>query len=665
MASHDTLPKLLLRNATRWPARDAMREKSLGIWQTLTWAGYLDEVRRLALGLAALGFKRGDTLAVIGDNRPRLYGAMLAAQALGGVSLALYQDSIAKELAYVIDHADTRIVVAEDEEQVDKLYEIRAQIPRVERVIYDDPRGLTLRGDPWLLPFPEAQRMGDAFGERHPEHFSRELEAGSGEELAILCYTSGTTGLPKGVMLTHHNLIGGFQAVVDAEGWHERDEMVVYLPMAWIGDFAFSVVGSLCAGVTLSCIETPDTYRRDLREIGPTLFLGPPRQWENSCTAIKVRMEEADRLKRRLYETFLAVGYRIERLLQAGQPVPRKLRLARWLGEFLVFAPLRDLMGARRIRLAYSGGAPLGEDLMNFFRALGVNLKQIYALTESSAVCTVQPDGEANSETMGRPIPGVELKITGNNEIRMRGPMVFRGYFKNEEATRASMDAEGWLDTGDAGFVDRRGHLKVIDRARDVSRLANGTLFAPQFLENKLKFSPYIREAVVLGPEREYVTAMVNIDLESIENWAERKSLGYSGYQDLSQKPEVYRLVQEEIARINRTLAQDAELVGAQIRRFLILNKELDADDGEVTRTRKLRRNIINERYAAMIEALYRGCGRVETEVQVTYEDGRVGNFLSVAEVWDVDRAREEGALPASPAAAPPAGGSPSAQRSA
>lgn len=631
-----TLPKNLLRNARIWAGSDAIRQKDYGIWQTYTWGDYAGEVRRFALGLASLGFKRGDKLAVIGDNRPELYFAMLAAQCLGGISLALYQDSVAKELNYVLDHAEAKIVVAENEEQVDKLYEIRKKIPKVKHVIYRDPRGLAVKQDKWLTHCSDLQKMGDDFGASHDGYFEAEVEKGQADDVAVFGYTSGTTGAPKGVILTHGNLISGFMKFVEFEGWNERDEMIAYLPMAWIGDFAFSVVGGICSGATMNCIESAETYRRDFREIGPTLFLGPPRQWESTSTAIQVRMEEADWLKRNLYQIFIALSLRVELLRQAGQPVPFWMKALMAMGDFLVFAPLRDVMGARRVRLAYSGGAPLGPDLMNFVRSLGINVKQLYALTESSAVCSIQPDGEANADTMGKPLPGVEVNIAKNGEILIRGSNVFKGYHKNKKATRETMDKDGWLSTGDAGFIDKNGHLKVIDRARDVSKLNNGTLFAPQFLENKLKFSPYIREAVALGSKRDYTAAMINIDLEAMENWAERTDLTFSGYQDLTQKEEVYRLIHDEIVKINHNLAQDKELKEAQIHRFLILNKELDADDGEITRTGKLRRSVIGDRYDKFIKGLYNNAKLVEDQIVVTYEDGRTGDFRGMAAIWEV-----------------------------
>jgi long-chain acyl-CoA synthetase len=632
-----TLPQLLLRNALVFGDRDAIREHKYGIWQSYTWKDYLEQVRTLAAGLHKLGFRRGDKLAVIGDNRPRLYCAMLAAQSLGGVSLGVYQDSIQKEMGYVLSHADARFVVAEDVEQVDKLLEVRSQLPHVARVLYEDPKGLESNQDPWLMPYGEALAMGQAAVASDPDWFEREVAQGKGSDVAIFSYTSGTTGMPKGAMLTHDNLITSAAHVVRTEGWKPSDEMLARYPMAWIGDFTISVSGAIQAGLCINCPESQESVQRDYREIGPTIVFAPPRSWEVYLTLIQVRMEEADWLKRKLYEGFMAIAHKVEARRQAQQRIPVHWRVLNRLGDTLVRAPLRDLLGLTRIRYAYTGGAPLGPDVFNYFRALGLNLKQLYGLTESCATCILQPDGEANAETVGRPLPGVEVKIAESGEIFLRGEMVFRGYYKNEEATSSTVDRDGWLASGDAGFLDRSGHVKVIDRAKDVSRLGNGTLFAPQYLENKLKFSPYIQEAVAIGVGRDYVGAMINIDLDSLENWAERKGIPYSGYQELSQKPEVYALLHGEIQRINLSLARDPELMGAQIRRFLILNKELDADDGEITRTRKLRRSVIAQRYHRLIDALYSGAQAVDTEILVTYEDGRTATIRGQVRVWDVD----------------------------
>ena len=632
----DTLPAILQSNARTHPDEDAIREKTFGVWQTYSWHQYAYEVRRLALGLAALGFQRGDTLAVIGDNRPRLYCAMLAAQSLGGVSLAVYQDSIAKELGYVLEHAEVRIIVAENEEQIDKLYEIKDRLHAVQQVIYDDSRGLELKEDPWLLHYPDVQQSGDEFGAANPSYFDDELAKGRREDFAVLCYTSGTTGDPKGVILTHENFVTNARETEIAEGLVAGDELMAYLPMAWVGDYWLSVAAAIAVRLTVNCPENRDTLSRDAREIGPTLIVAPPAVWEQLLTRVQVRMDEADWFKSVLYRRCMAVALDVERRRQRGQPVPGVLAFKNGIGDWLVRRPLRDLLGVSRIRRAYTGGAPLGPDVFDYLRAIGINLKQLYGMTESSSACVYQPEGEANSETVGRALRITEVRISESGEILLRGPNIFKGYFKNEEATRRTLDSDGWLASGDAGFVDERGHLRVVDRAKDVSKLADGTLFAPQFLENKIKFSPFIKEAVVLGKELDYAAAMINIDLEALENWAERHAVSYSGYQDLSQKPEVYSLVHDEIARINTDLAGDPALEGAQIRRFLVLNKELDADDGEITRTRKIRRGVIAERYAALIEALYNGAERVESEIVVTYEDGSSGSIHADLQVMNI-----------------------------
>lgn len=634
----DTLAKVLQANG-RGPhaGRDAMREKEYGIWQTVSWRQYADEVRRFALGLAALGFRRGDRLAVVGDNRRRLYFAQLAAQSLGGISVAVYQDSIAGELGFVLEHAGARVVVAENEEQVDKLFEIRERLGHVEKVVFDDPRGLERARDPWLAHFPEVQAMGEEFARAQPpDWFERELAAGRGADVAMLCYTSGTTGDPKGAMLTNDNLLHSVEESRVSEDWRPGDQLIAYLPMAWVGDAWLSVAAAIRFRLTVNCPESRETLRRDFRELGVTVMVGPPAYWEGMLTRVQVLMDEADRLKRGLFRHFMAVAVRVERMRQAGRTPHAALALWNGAGEWLVRRPLRDLLGLVRVRRAYTGGAPLGPDAFDFLRAMGLNLKQLYGMTETTSACVYQPDGEASSETVGRPLPSTEVRIAEDGEIRLRGPQVFRGYFRNEEATRGALDAEGWLATGDAGFFDDRGHLRVVDRARDVSRLNDGTLFAPQFLENKLKFSPYIKEAVTLGKERDFVAALLNIDLEALESWAERRGVAYTGYQDLSQKDEVYDLVRGEVERINADLASDSALRGARIRRFLILNKELDADDGEITRTRKIRRGVVAERYGALVDALYGGAARVETDVAVTYEDGATGTIHADLRLMDV-----------------------------
>jgi long-chain acyl-CoA synthetase len=631
VAEPDTLPRLLLRNAEVHASRPAIREKDRGIWQTLTWREYRDNVRDLALGLAALGFTRGQTLSVIGDNRPRLYGAQLAAQTLGGIAVPVYQDSIARELAYVWNHASVAVIVAEDQEQVDKVLTLRDQLPSLRHVIYDDGRGVAQYQLDWLRSFDEVQALGCTFGQAHAGYVETEVAKGDAEDVAMICYTSGTTGTPKGAMITHRNAIETARTFTRAEDVRTTDEWLSYLPMAWVGDAIYSLVLSLAVGFTCNCPESPETVQRDLRELGPTIVLAPPRIWENMLTSLQIRAADATRLKRWIFDHARSVAERVEDLRAEGTPVPLGLRLAHALGEMLVYAPVRDQLGLGRARWAYTGGAPLGPDAFRFFRGFGVNLKQVYGSTEVSALISVQPDAEASPLTVGRPCPGIEVKIAERGEVLIRSAGVFRGYFKAEEATRSVIDAEGWFHTGDAGFVDPRGHLVIIDRARDVGSLADGTAFAPQFIENKLKFSPYIREAVAFGHERPFVTAMVAIDPGTVGSWAERRGIAYTSYTDLSQKPEVRALIAQEIQKCNATLP-----AATRVQRFLLLPKDLDPDDAEITRTRKLRRGYIAEKYAAVVEVFYDGRDAVLMTTTITYEDGRQGTLQSHVHVDDV-----------------------------
>jgi long-chain acyl-CoA synthetase len=632
MAEADTLPRLLLRNAERFPRKAAIREKDRGIWQSFTWPEYRDHVRDLALGLAALGFARGDVLSVIGDNRPRLYWAQLTAQALGGVAVPVYQDSIARELGYVLAHAEVSVIVAEDQEQVDKLLSLRPDLPRLRHVVYVDPRGMSQYRAEWLHPFEAIERLGREFGRARPGFFEAEVAMGAADDVAMICYTSGTTGNPKGAMLTHANVIHSARTFVSAEDVRPDDEWLSYLPMAWVGDAIYSTVLSLVSGFTCNCPESPETVQRDLRELGPTIVLAPPRIWENMLTSVQVRAADASPVKRRIFDHFRRVGERVETLTADGKPVPPALRLARAAGEVLVYRPVRDQLGLRRARWAYTGGAALGPDTFRFFRAFGVNLKQVYGSTEVSALVSVQPDAEANPVTVGRPCRGIEVRIGDRGEVMVRSAGIFKGYFKAPEATREVIDGDGWFHTGDAGFFDPRGHLVIIDRAKDVGALADGTPLAPQFIENKLKYSPYIREAVAVGHERPYVCAMIAIDLGTVGNWAERHQVAYTSYMDLSQKPEVQALIRDEIARCNETLP-----AATRIRRFLLLTKDLDADDAEMTRTRKLRRRYIAEKYAPFVAAFYAGLADVAVSTTVTYEDGRSATIQSQVRIHDVE----------------------------
>jgi len=620
----DTFPKLVVRNADRLDGKVAIREKDLGIWQSYTWRDYLDQARLIALGLASLGFTRGDKTAIVGDNRPQLYWSILATQALGGVPVPLYQDSIEKEMQYILDHAEARFAVVEDQEQVDKLLHVKDQCPRLEYIIYDDPRGLRHYKEPWLLSLEALRELGRKFDAAHPGHFDREVAGGQADDIAVICYTSGTTGQPKGAMLSHQNLIVTARNAVTREGLRESDEVLAYLPMAWIGDHMFSYAQSIVSGFTTNCPESADTVLQNLREIGPTYFFAPPRIFENVLTTVMIRVEDASWIKRRMVHFFLDVARRVERHRLARRAPPLVDRLLYVVGRLLVYGPLTDNLGMRRIRLAYTAGEAIGPELFEFYRALGINLKQLYGMTESSALICIQKDGDVRLDTVGTPLPGVDVRISESGEVLYRSPGVFQGYYKNPDATRETLE-DGWVHSGDAGIFDRDGHLRIIDRAKDVGRLIDGTIFAPKYLENKLKFSPYIREAVCVGHGRPFVAALVNIDLASVGNWAERRNIAYTSYTDLAQKPEVYELIRQEVARVNRSLRDEELLRGAQVRRFLLLHKELDPDDQEITRTRKVRRGFIAQKYAPLIEGLYSDQGHVQVEAKVTYEDGRAG----------------------------------------
>ena len=634
VADLTTLPRLLQRNARDFADRPAIREKDRGIWQSWTWREYHDQVRDLALGLASLGLKRGDRLSVIGDNRPRLYAAQLAVQCLGGVSVGVYQDSIAKELAFVWNHAEVGVIVTEDQEQVDKVVGLRPELPALRVVIYDDPRGMLGYKHEWLKSYEEVQEAGRRFGAEHPGYFEAEIDKGKADDIAVVCYTSGTTGNPKGAMITHANAIGVAEIFCRQAGVVLEDTSLAYLPMAWAGDAVYTLFASLVAGFCSNCPESPETVQRDLRELGPTTVLAPPRIWENMLTGIQVRAADATPLKRWTFNYFRSVAERAEILRSEGKPVPAGLRLATALGEFFVYRPVRDQLGLRQAKWALSGGAPLGPDTFRFFRSIGVNLKQVYGSTETSGLVSLQPDAEANPISAGRPVPGIEVKIADRGEVLVRGCSIFKGYLKNEDATREVIDPEGWFHTGDAGFFDPNGHLVIIDRAKDVGAMADGTPFAPQFIENKLKYSPFIREAVAFGSEKPFVAAMVAIDLNTVGNWAERHGLAYTSYMDLSQKPEIRELIRDEIRKCNQTLPE-----ATKIRRFILLTKDLEADDAEMTRTRKVRRKFVAEKYAPLIEAFYAGGDQVDLTTTITYEDGRQATIQSRVTIEDAEGA--------------------------
>ncbi len=635
---HGTIPQILMDDAKKYgKGKIAIREKDLGIWQSYSWADYYENTKKFALGLASLGFQRGDRLSVIGDNRPQLYWAQMAALCLGGIPVPLYQDAIEKELEYIIEHSEAKFVVAEDQEQVDKMLALKAKVSRMEMIIYDDPRGMRHYNQPFIKSFTEVQALGLNFEKDRPDFFEQEVQKGKGEDTALIAYTSGTTGNPKGVVLTHSNLLTNVRLISKAEEYRDSDQVMAYLPMAWIGDSIYSLAMLLDIGFTINCPEAATTVMRDMREVGPTVIFCPPRIWENILTTVRVKMEDAAWIKQKMFNFFINnVAQRVSTHQLKQQAIPFSLRLLYALGEFFVYDPLRDNLGMRKIRYAYTAGAALGPEVFQFYRSIGVNLKQVYGLTETSAMCTYQPDDEVKLETVGIPCPGTEIKISEGGEVLIKGPGVFQGYYKNPEASSEALK-DGWLHTGDAGIIDKDNHLIIIDRAKDVSTLANGTIFAPQFIENKLKFSPYIREVVTLGQGQEYVTAMINIDMESVGNWSEKRNIGYTSYADLSQKPEVYELISQEVKKVNASLNREEQLRGAQIKRFLILHKELDPDDAEITRTRKIRRSFIAQKYADIIDALYSGKEGLDVETKITYEDGRTASIRAFLKIRDVE----------------------------
>jgi long-chain acyl-CoA synthetase len=622
-----TFPRLMLEHARRRPQATALREKAYGIWQAMSWAELAALVRSLACGLHAAGLRRGDHLVVVGDNRPRLYASMLAAQSLGAIPVPLYQDAVAAEYAFPIQNADIAFAVVEDQEQVDKLLELRPSCPQLRHIWFDDPRGLRHYREPGLAPLDTLAQQGQAHDAAHAGFFDAEVAQGQAGDVAALFFTSGTTGQPKGVVHTHASLIDRAQAGARFDRLTEKEEVLAYLPPAWIGQNVFSFAQWLVCGYVVNCPESSSTVGICLNEIGPTYYFAPPRIFEGLLTSVTIRMEDAAWVKRRLFSHFMAVAKRVGSALMDGKQVPWPARLHYALGDLLVYGPLRNTLGFSRVRVAYTAGEAIGPDLFSFYRSIGINLKQLYGSTETAVFVCLQPDHEARADTVGVPIDGVQIQLSGAGEVLVKSAGLLQGYYKNPEATSEVLSADGWYRTGDAGFIDACGHLKIIDRAKDVGRLKggafDGALFAPKYVENKLKFFPFIKEAVAFGDQREKVCAFINIDLEAVGNWAERRNLPYSSYAELAQKPEVYALVQDCVEKVNADLAVDALLAGSQVSRFLVLHKELDADDGELTRTRKVRRGFIAGRYQVLVDALYGGLAHQYIETTVKFEDGR------------------------------------------
>ena len=637
----DTFPKLLLANAATMADRPAMREKDLGIWQTWTWADVAEEVRDFALGLQKLGLQAGDKVAVVGANRPRLYWTFAAVQSLGGVPVPVYKDAVADEMAYVLEHAEVAYAVTEDQEQTDKVLSISDRLPGLRHVIYDDERGLKDYDHTRLHAFAEVQKNGRERLTAEPgalAGWQERIALGRGSDLAVMLYTSGTTGKPKGVMLSFDNVLISAKNGIDFDRLTAQEEVVAYLPIAWVGDHIFSYAQSYIAGFCVNCPESAETTDDDRREIGPTYVFAPPRVYEAMLTRTQVRMQDAGRLKQRMVDHFLALADRVGETILDGGSVGLLDRLHYRLGEFLVYGPLKNRYGFTRTRVAYTAGEAIGPEIFRFYRSIGVNLKQLYGQTEASVYVTLQPDAEIRADTVGVPAPEVEIRISETGEVLYKSPGVFVGYYKNDAATAETKTEDGWVHSGDAGFIEvASGHLKIIDRAKDVGKLTTGTLFAPKYIENKLKFFPDIKEAVAFGDGRAFATVFLNIDLASVGAWAERNDVTYASYQDLAGHAQVYARIRAAVDKVNRDLSAEPMMAGAQIHRFLILHKELDADDGELTRTQKVRRGFIADRYAPLVEALYDGSKEKHVVTEIAFEDGRKGTIAGHVRIEDMD----------------------------
>ncbi|MCF6430660.1 AMP-binding protein [Leisingera sp. MMG026] len=633
-----SLPALLQRNAAQFANAPAYREKEFGIWQCWTWAEAAKEIEALALGLINLGVNEGDFVAIIGRNRPYLYWSMVAAQAVGAVPVPLYQDAVAEEMAYVLGHCGARFVIVGDQEQADKVIEIQDQLHQFEHMIYLDPRGMRKYEHTQLHQFSHIQDQGRAAR----DELTGELQARQAkltyDSTCVMLYTSGTTGKPKGVVLSNRNVIQSAKNSAEFDHLTLGENILSYLPMAWVGDFIFSIGQAYWCGFCVNCPESADTMMTDLREIGPTYFFAPPRVFEGQLTNVMIRMEDAGALKRKMFHHFLAHAKKVGGDILDGKPVGLMDRLKYALGNVLVYGPLKDTLGYGRIRVGYTAGEAIGPEIFDFYRSLGINLKQLYGQTEATVFITVQPDGEVRADTVGVPAPEVEIKIGDNGEIYYRSPGTFVEYFNNPDSTASTKDPEGWVATGDAGFFEEgSGHLRIIDRAKDVGKMADGAMFAPKYVENKLKFYPDILEAVLFGNGKDRCVAFINIDLTAVGNWAERNNIAYASYQELAGHPQVLESLREHVSAVNQSVAEDPMLSGCQIHRFVVLHKELDADDGEMTRTRKVRRRIVEEKFEDIITALYDGSEQVSTVTEVTYEDGRKGSISATLTIVDAD----------------------------
>ena len=630
-----TFPHLLLKHAAERPDAPALREKEYGIWQTWSWSDTARTVRHMACGLASLGLQRGQNLALISDNRPHLYMGFVAAQALGAVPVPLYQDAVATEMTFVMQDAEITVAFAENQEQVDKLLEVRETVPSIRTIIYDDPRGLRNYNQPGLISVEQLLEQGAAWDKAHPQAWDAMVAAVKPADVSVILYTSGTTGKPKGVCQTHSSFIGAARGATEVDKLGPNDSIISYLPPAWVGDHLFSLAQWLVAGYTINCPESAATVSIDMREIGPTYYFAPPRVFEGMLTSISIRMEDAAPSKRWLYEKCMQLARRVGSDILDGKPVGLLDRIKYKLGDLMIYGPLRNAMGLSRIHVAYTAGAAIGPDLFRFFRSIGINLKQFYGQTETCAYVCLQRDGQVDLNSVGQAAPGIELKLADNGEVLVKGVSVLKEYYKRPDATAEVIDADGWFHTGDAGVIDAEGQLRIIDRAKDVGRTNSGAMFAPNYIENKLKFFSHVKEAVCFGHERDKVCAFINIDFEAVGNWAERQNLPYAGYVDLASKAKVLELIADCVAQVNADLAGETGMAETQVARFLVLHKELDPDDDELTRTRKVRRNFIADKYGVLIDALYDGKSEQFIETQVKFEDGRKGAVSATLQIID------------------------------
>ena len=634
----DTVPRLLDRNASQFSNSPAYRVKEFGIWRSWSWSQARDEINAFSLGLLDCGVDQGDHVAIIGSNRPELYWSMVAAQSIGAIPVPVYQDAVPEEMIYILEHCNVRFIVAEDQEQVDKVIELSTRLKRLEQTIFLDPRGMRKYEKSKLTSFADVQSAGRKNEQKLSILYKKRFQNHSSSDTCVMLYTSGTTGKPKGVVLSHKNILAASKASSEFDNLRQDDSVLAYLPMAWVGDFIFSIGQAYWTGFCVACPESAETMQTDLREIGPSYFFAPPRYFEGLLTSVMIRMEDASSIKRKVFNHMMEFAKKVGPKILDNKPISFYERGKYMFANFILYSPLKDTLGLRNVRVGYTAGEAIGPEIFDFYRSLGINLKQLYGQTEAAVFITQQPDGEVRSDTVGVATPGVELKIDESGEVFYRSDSSFVEYYKNPKSTKSTKNKEGWVATGDAGFIDTSSnHLRIIDRVKDVGKMSDGSFFAPKYVENKLKFYPTILEAVVLGDKRDICTAFINIDLTAVGNWAERNNIAYSSYQELAAHDQVYDMIARYIKEVNLSVSKDKMLSSCQIRRFLVLHKELDADDGEITRTRKVRRGFIEEKYADLVKALYNGASQIETKTEVTYEDGRKGHISATLEIRDVE----------------------------